>query len=101
MYICKLLNMYVEKKSLLGMNLDELKASVTEAGLPVFAAKQVARWIYVQHVGSIDEMTNISLKNREALKKHYTIGCAAHTDCQCSIDGTRKYLFPTQDGQLV
>ena len=49
------------------MNLDELKAAVTEAGLPAFAAKQVARWIYVQHVSCIDEMTNISLKNREAL----------------------------------
>ena len=91
----------MEKKSLLGMNLDELKAAVTEAGLPAFAAKQVARWIYVQHVSSIDEMTNISLKNREALKERYAIGCAAHTDCQCSIDGTRKYLFPTRDGQLV
>ena len=91
----------MEKKSLLGMNLDELKAAVTEVGLPAFAAKQVARWIYVQHVSSIDDMTNISLKNREALKEHYTIGCAQHTDCQCSIDGTRKYLFPTRDGQLV
>ena len=57
----------MEKNSLLGMNLEELKAAVAETGLPAFAAKQVARWIYVQHVGSIDEMTNISLKNREVL----------------------------------
>ena len=91
----------MEKKSLLGMNLEELKAAVTETGLPAFAAKQVARWIYVQHVASIDEMTNISLKNREALKERFSIGCAAYTDCQCSIDGTKKYLFPTMDGQLV
>ena len=89
------------KKSLLGMNLEELKAAVTETGLPAFAAKQVARWIYVQHVGTIDEMTNISLKNREALKEHFDIGCATYTDCQCSTDGTKKYLFPTQNGQLV
>ncbi|MCR5534939.1 MAG: 23S rRNA (adenine(2503)-C(2))-methyltransferase RlmN [Bacteroidaceae bacterium] len=91
----------MEKKSLLGMDLDELKAAVTETGLPAFAAKQVARWIYVQHVSSIDEMTNISLKNREALKERYCIGCATHTDCQCSTDGTKKYLFPTLEGQLV
>ena len=91
----------MEKKSLLGMNLEELKAAVTETGLPAFAAKQVARWIYVQHVASIDEMTNISLKNREALKERFSIGCAAYTDCQCSTDGTKKYLFPTMDGQLV
>ena len=91
----------MRKKNLLGMNLDELKAAVTETGLPGYVAKQVARWIYVQHVGSIDEMTNISLKNREALKERFDIGCAAHTDCQCSTDGTKKYLFPTLDGQLV
>ena len=91
----------MEKNSLLGMNLEELKAAVTETGLPAFAAKQVARWVYVQHVGSIDEMTNISLKNRETLKEHFTIGCASYTDCQCSTDGTKKYLFPTRDGQLV
>jgi len=91
----------MEKKSLLGMNLEELKAAVTVTGLPAFAAKQVARWLYVQHVSSIDEMTNLSLKNREALKEHFTIGCTSHSDCQCSTDGTKKYLFPTLDGQLV
>lgn len=91
----------MEKNSLLGMTLEELKAAVTETGLPAFTAKQVARWIYVQHVCSIDEMTNISLKNREALKAHFTIGCTAYTDCQCSTDGTKKYLFPTLEGQLV
>ena len=37
----------MEKKRLLGMTLEELKAAVTEIGLPAFAAKQVARWIYV------------------------------------------------------
>ena len=91
----------MEKKRLLGMTLEELKAAVTEIGLPAFAAKQVARWIYVQHICSIDEMTNISQKNREALKAHFIIGCTAHTDCQRSTDGTKKYLFPTLEGQLV
>lgn len=91
----------MEKKYLLGMTQDELKAAVKEMGIPAFTAQQLARWIYVQHVSSIDEMTNISLKNREKLKELYAIGCAAPSDCQCSTDGTKKYLFPTKDGQLV
>ena len=91
----------MEKQSLLGMTLDELKAVAAETGIPAYAAKQMARWIYVQHVSSIDEMTNISLENRKKLKAHYSIGCAAPSDCQCSVDGTKKYLFPTRDGQLV
>lgn len=91
----------MEKKYLLGMTQDELKAAVKEMGIPAFTAQQLARWIYVQHVSSIDEMTNISLKNREKLKEQYTIGCAAPSDCQCSTDGTKKYLFPTKNGLLV
>ena len=56
-----------EKKVLLGMSLDELKAAVKELGMPQFTAGQIAKWLYQQHVRSIDEMTNISKANRERL----------------------------------
>ncbi|MBP5631037.1 MAG: 23S rRNA (adenine(2503)-C(2))-methyltransferase RlmN [Bacteroidaceae bacterium] len=91
----------MEKKKLLGMTLDELKAVATEVGLPSFAAKQMAEWIYGKHVRSIDEMTNLSLKGRSALAEHYEIGCVPPCDSQQSIDGTAKYLFPTESGQKV
>ena len=91
----------MEKEKLLGMTLDELKAVATEVGLPSFAAKQMAEWIYGKHVRSIDEMTNLSLKGRSALAEHYEIGCVPPCDIQHSIDGTAKYLFPTESGQKV
>ena len=91
----------MEKDKLLGMTLDELKAVATEVGLPSFAAKQMAEWIYGKHVRSIDEMTNLSLKGRSALAEHYEIGCVPPCDIQQSIDGTAKYLFPTESGQKV
>ena len=91
----------MEKKKLLGMTLDELKAVATEVGLPSFAGKQMAEWIYGKHVRSIDEMTNLSLKGRSALAEHYEIGCVPPCDSQQSIDGTAKYLFPTDNGQKV
>ena len=91
----------MEKKKLLGLTLDELKAVATEVGLPSFAAKQMAEWIYGKHVRSIDEMTNLSLKGRSALAEHYEIGCVPPCDSQQSIDGTAKYLFPTESGQKV
>ena len=91
----------MEKKKLLGLTLDELKAVATEVGLPSFAAKQMAEWIYGKHVRSIDEMTNLSLKGRSALAEHYEIGCVPPCDIQQSIDGTAKYLFPTESGQKV
>ena len=91
----------MEKEKLLGMTLDELKAVATEVGLPSFAAKQMAEWIYGKHVRSIDEMTNLSLKGRSALAEHYEIGCVPPCDIQQSIEGTAKYLFPTESGQKV
>lgn len=91
----------MEKKKLLGMTLCELKAVATEVGLPAFAAKQIMQWLYNKRVRSIDEMTNLSLKSRAILAEHYTIGCVPPSDVQQSIDGTAKYLFPTENGQQV
>lgn len=81
------------------MSLDELKAVVKELGMPQFTAGQLAKWLYQQHVMGIDEMTNISKANRERLSELYTVGARGPIDCQRSVDGTVKYLFPVGDGQ--
>ena len=83
-----------EKKVLMGLSLKELKAVVHELGMPSFTASQILKWLYQQHVGSIDEMTNLSKTNRERLKTDYVVGAMAPIDCQRSKDGTVKYLFP-------
>ena len=82
------------RQRLLGMTLAELKEAVTALGMPAFTAKQVAQWLYVKQVKSIDEMTNLSKQNRERLKEQYEVGAMAPIDCQRSKDGTVKYLFP-------
>ena len=82
---------YVEP--LLGKTLQELQAIAQEVGLPRFAGKQLAEWIYIRRATSFDEMTNISLKGREALKERYTIGRHAPIAEAISKDGTKKYLF--------
>lgn len=78
---------------LLGKTLEELQAVAQEVGLPRFAGKQLAEWIYVRRATSFDDMTNISLKGREALKERYTIGRHAPVAEAVSKDGTKKYLF--------
>ncbi len=80
-------------EALLGKTLEELQEIAISVGLQKFAGKQLAQWLYVQRVSSIDEMTNISLKGREALKAHYTVGRHAPVREAVSVDGTRKYLF--------
>ena len=51
------------------MTLVELQALAKRLGMPGFAAKQIASWLYEKKVTSIDEMTNLSLKHREVLKQ--------------------------------
>lgn len=80
----------------MGMTTPELRSIVQELGMPAFTGGQIARWMYQQHVESIDEMTNISKQNRERLKEKYTIGAMPPIDCQRSVDGTIKYLFPVR-----
>ena len=80
------------KIPLLGHTLDELKAIAVDNGLPAFAGKQMAVWLYDKHVDTIEEMTNISKSNREKLAQRYEIGAAKFIDAQYSKDGTIKYL---------
>ena len=84
-------------EALLGKTLEELQQIAISAGLPKFTGKQLAQWLYVQRVTSFDEMTNISLKGREALKANYTVGRHAPVREAVSEDGTRKYLFAIGD----
>ena len=79
--------------TLLGKTLTELQTIAQEVGLPRFAGKQLAEWIYIRRATSFDEMTNISLKGREALKANYSIGRHAPVAEAISKDGTKKYLF--------
>ena len=84
-------------EALLGKTLTELQEVALSVGLHKFAGKQLAQWLYVQRVRSIDEMTNISLKGREALKARYTVGRHAPVREAVSVDGTRKYLFAVEN----
>ena len=86
---------------LLGKTLTELQEVALSVGLQKFAGKQLAQWLYVQRVRSIDEMTNISLKGREALKARYTVGRHTPVREAVSVDGTRKYLFEISNPQSL
>lgn len=83
------------------MTMDELQAVSSECGLPKFAAKQIADWIYNKRVSSIDDMTNISVANRTSLSEKYDVGRYAPIEFQESKDGTVKYLFKTENDKLI
>lgn len=83
------------------MSLVELQSLVKRLGMPGFTAAQIASWLYGRRVATIDEMTNLSLKNRELLKQNYEVGAAAPVDEMRSVDGTVKYLYKVGDNHFV
>ncbi len=88
------------RRNLLGLTLTELQALCDEEGMPRFAAKQMADWLYAKRVDDIDAMSNISLRHRSRLKEIAFIGRHAPIDCQVSKDGTKKYLFSVQGAEV-
>ncbi len=79
---------------LIGMTLRQLREVAVAVGLRPFAAKQMARWLYVARITDTDAMTDISLAARARLKgQGYIIGRQAPKSEARSTDGTVKYLF--------
>ena len=89
------------KEALLGKTLDELTLITEKLSLPKFTAKQIAQWLYNKKVSSIDEMTNLSKKAREKLKEQFETGISEPQSVKISTDGTKKYLFATQNGKYI
>lgn len=88
------------KQTLLGKTLPELQQVALSVGLQKFAGKQLAEWLYVRRASSFEQMTNISLKGRQALEEQYTIGRHEPVAEAVSKDGTKKYLFRLSGDQV-
>ncbi|MDL2315324.1 23S rRNA (adenine(2503)-C(2))-methyltransferase RlmN [Bacteroidales bacterium OttesenSCG-928-C19] len=91
----------MNKENLLGKTLSELKDICKTLAIPNYIASQICDWLYKKHCASIDEMTNVSLKNRELLKSVYTIDAKSPVDSQVSSDGTKKYLYSIDPNYFV
>lgn len=85
-------------ESLLGKSLMELQEIVARHNLPKFNAKQLTEWLYKKRCGDFKRMTNLSKTTRQLLSDNYQTGYRAYLKVQESKDGTKKYLFPTDEG---
>ncbi|MEZ5070019.1 MAG: 23S rRNA (adenine(2503)-C(2))-methyltransferase RlmN [Bacteroidales bacterium] len=89
------------KDALFGKTLDELTLLARERGLPSFAGKQLAEWLYKKPIASIDDMSNLSKKARALLSEEFDLGIAFPDEHQESADGTKKYLFQALPGKFI
>lgn len=88
-------------KILSGLTLQEIEQITDELHASKFRARQIHNWIYLKSVKSIDEMTDLSVKFREELKKTAVVSEIKIKVKQESSDGTLKYLLEFPDGECV
>ncbi|MGL4382962.1 MAG: 23S rRNA (adenine(2503)-C(2))-methyltransferase RlmN [Bacilli bacterium] len=88
-------------KSIYEYNLDELETIVVEQGLKKYRAAQLFDWLYVKKVNDINLMSNIKKDILEQLSLEYRFNPLKEVMIQESNDGTIKYLFELEDGNLV
>lgn len=88
----------MEKIDIKSMTPEELRAELPD--LPKFRVKQIFSWLH-RGVVSFDEMTDISKELRAILAERYEIACAQIILKRVSKDGTIKYLFQMNDGELI
>ena len=91
----------MQKEKLYGKTLNELIAVAKRIGLPGFAAKQIADWLYKKEIQSVEEMTNLSKRTRELLSVDYEVGLSAPVNETVSSDGTRKYLYKVLNDKYI
>ncbi len=89
------------KQALFGKTLDELILLTSKLGLPGFTARQIADWLYKKPIGSIGEMINLSMKEREILSDNLDYVTSRPVKVQVIADGTKKYLFAVASRQFI
>ena len=93
------------KTNIIGLDREQLKSLLIEFSLieqsEKFRVKQIWHWVYFHGITDIDNMTSLSIKFREGLKKFFTLERPKLNKEQHSSDGTIKWLIKLADGNLV
>ena len=88
-------------ETLYGKTPEQLAAVCAELGMPRFAAKQLARWLYAKHVEDPMRMSDIAAAHRAKLAERFRPAFTPPARITESADGTKKYLYRTQQGAWI
>lgn len=80
---------------------EELEARFKIWDQPVYRVTQLLEWLYVRHVTSWDEMTNLPKKLRAQLAENYSLQSLELVRKQGSRDITQKFLWKLADGAFI
>ncbi len=92
----------MEKTDIKSLSLEELKSLAVSMGEKPFRGRQLYEWMHKKLACDYEEMTNLSKDFREKLQESCRLVSLNPLEVQTSkIDGTQKYLFALDDGNVV
>ena len=88
-------------KHIYGYTIEALKEYLLNIQEKPFRANQIIEWVYRHKIQSFDEITNMKKEFLQILKKDFILDTFDLIQQQNSSDGTIKFLFQLQDGNLI
>ncbi|WP_281659358.1 23S rRNA (adenine(2503)-C(2))-methyltransferase RlmN [Halobacillus sp. Cin3] len=89
------------KQSIYGLTFEQLTSWLEEHGEKKFRSKQVWDWLYQKRVTEFSQMKNVNQSCIDLLAEHFTIETLTEEIKQESQDGTIKFLFKLDDGNVI
>ena len=90
------------KFDVLGLSHETMINQLASMGEKPFRARQIMEWVYKKQTYDFAQMSNLAKVLRDKLVQEFTVGSLAmHRVQRSQRDGTAKYLFRCDDGQLV
>ncbi len=86
----------MNKKNILSYNYEDLEKDLLELGFKKFNAKQIFEWLHKKIVRKFDDMTNISLVQRDLLKETFYIPFLELKE-QLTHGNKETYIFELED----
>lgn len=89
------------KPSIYGLTFEQLTAWLQERGHKKFRTSQVWEWLYRKRATEFSAMHDVHEDCLRLLEEHFVMETMAEHTRQESADGTIKFLFKLQDGNLI
>ncbi len=89
------------KVDLRNLTFEELQAWITNLGLESYRAEQISRWLFLPHIKTFDQMTNLSKKWRGLFREKAYLSHLIILKVERSSDKTQKFLFELEDGERI
>lgn len=89
------------KTSIFGLTMEQLTAWLIDKGQKKYRAEQIWDWLYIKRITDFSEMVNVSKECIQLLEENFVLYTLEQSVKQESADGTIKFLFKMQDGNLI